>query len=178
MISYIEINKERKPHGQLLRKIHFTFPVTYDGESGVLFVSSNDGTVESVYRIFRAYTNAPLCGGTERADRKNGGTVMKFRKSKLRSQEPMTVYGHTVRCYSYEDMNICVSEEEERKTRKPVLLISFAGMEYDPDAQLLDRLLRYFGMDMDAPVKCFTGPQQKTSSRKPGIYFMQEKASA
>lgn len=48
MISYIEINKERKPHGQLLRKIHFTFPVTYDGESGVLFVSSNDGTVETV----------------------------------------------------------------------------------------------------------------------------------
>ena len=58
MISYIEINKERKPHGQLLRKIHFTFPVTYDGESGVLFVSSNDGTVETVCSL--VLRNAPV----------------------------------------------------------------------------------------------------------------------
>ena len=66
MISYIEINKERKPHGQLLRKIHFTFPVTYDGESGVLFVSSNDRTVETVVLMSRAdaagrYPNGERC---------------------------------------------------------------------------------------------------------------------
>lgn len=34
--------------GHLIKTIHFTFPVTYDGESGVLFVSSTGGEVETV----------------------------------------------------------------------------------------------------------------------------------
>lgn len=51
MISSIEIynvQKGKRADGHLIKTIHFTFPVTYDGESGVLFVSSNSGEIETV----------------------------------------------------------------------------------------------------------------------------------
>ena len=51
MISSIEIYntpKGKRAGGHLIKTIHFTFPVTYDGESGVLFVSSTGGEVETV----------------------------------------------------------------------------------------------------------------------------------
>lgn len=51
MISSIEINelpKGKRADGRLIKTIHFTFPVTYDGESGVLFVSNTGGEVKTV----------------------------------------------------------------------------------------------------------------------------------
>ena len=48
MISFIEIYKGKHADGHLIKTIHFTFPVTYDGESGVLFISSMGGEVETV----------------------------------------------------------------------------------------------------------------------------------
>ena len=116
--------------------------------------------------------SARICGGYPR----KAVIQMKFKKRKLHALPPMTVYGHTVRRYAYEDIAICVSEENEEKTQKPMLLVSFGGMEYNPDAQLMERILRYFGMNMDAPVRCFTAPQARSSERKAGIYFMQEVA--
>jgi site-specific DNA recombinase len=56
MISSIEIyNTPKGKHadGHLIKTIHFTFPVTYDGESGVLFVSSTSGEVETVVLMSR-----------------------------------------------------------------------------------------------------------------------------
>ncbi len=53
MISYIEIYKGKRADGHLIKTIHFTFPVTYDGESGVLFVSSTSGEVETVCLLSR-----------------------------------------------------------------------------------------------------------------------------
>ena len=54
MISSIEIYKGKHADGHLIKTIHFTFPVTYDGESGVLFVSSTGGEVETVVLMLRA----------------------------------------------------------------------------------------------------------------------------
>ena len=54
MISSIEIyntQKGKRADGHLIKTIHFTFPVTYDGESGVLFVSSTSGEVETVVKL-------------------------------------------------------------------------------------------------------------------------------
>ena len=56
MISSIEINelpKGKRADGRLIKTIHFTFPVTYDGESGVLFVSNTGGEVETVVLLSR-----------------------------------------------------------------------------------------------------------------------------
>lgn len=56
MISSIEINNIKKgkhANGHLIKTIHFTFPVTYDGESGVLFVSSISEEVETVVLMSR-----------------------------------------------------------------------------------------------------------------------------
>lgn len=57
MISSIEIYKLEKGKsaaGHLIKKIHFSFPVTYDGESGALFVRTTGGEDESVVLITRA----------------------------------------------------------------------------------------------------------------------------
>lgn len=51
MISSIEIydiQKGKRADGHLIKTIHFTFPVTYDGESGALFVRTNEQQVETV----------------------------------------------------------------------------------------------------------------------------------
>ena len=48
MISSIEIYRDRHADGHLIKTIHFTFPVTYDGESGALFVRTNEQQVETV----------------------------------------------------------------------------------------------------------------------------------
>lgn len=48
MISYIELYKEKRADGHFVKAIHFTFPVTYDGESGALFVRTNEQQVETV----------------------------------------------------------------------------------------------------------------------------------
>ena len=56
MISSIEINelpKGKRADGRLIKTIHFTFPVTYDGESGVLFVSNTGGEVETVCLLYK-----------------------------------------------------------------------------------------------------------------------------
>ncbi len=56
MISSIEIfniQKGKRADGHLIKTIHFTFPVTYDGESGVLFISSTSGEVETVVLLQR-----------------------------------------------------------------------------------------------------------------------------
>ena len=47
MISYIELYKEKRADGHLVKTIHFTFPVTYDGESGALFIRTNEQQVET-----------------------------------------------------------------------------------------------------------------------------------
>ncbi len=48
MISSIEIYQGKRADGHLIKTIHFTFPVTYDGEKGIVFVSSTDDTVETI----------------------------------------------------------------------------------------------------------------------------------
>lgn len=48
MISYIEIYRDKKADGHLVRTIHFTFPVTYDGESGAAFIRTNGDKLETV----------------------------------------------------------------------------------------------------------------------------------
>lgn len=48
MISYIELYREKRADGHFVKSIHFTFPVTYDGESGALFVRTNEQQVECV----------------------------------------------------------------------------------------------------------------------------------
>ena len=37
----------------MIKTIHFTFPVTYDGESGALFVRTNEQQVETVVHLSR-----------------------------------------------------------------------------------------------------------------------------
>lgn len=51
MISYIELYREKRADGHFVKSIHFTFPVTYDGESGALFVRTNEQQVETVVRL-------------------------------------------------------------------------------------------------------------------------------
>lgn len=53
MISYIELYKEKRADGHLVKTIHFTFPVTYDGESGALFIRTNEQQVETVVLLSR-----------------------------------------------------------------------------------------------------------------------------
>ena len=48
MISYIELYKEKRTDRHFVKAIHFTFPVTYDGESGALFVRTKEQQVECV----------------------------------------------------------------------------------------------------------------------------------
>lgn len=54
MISYIELYKEKRADGHLVKTIHFTFPVTYDGESGALFIRTNEQQVEAVVLLSKA----------------------------------------------------------------------------------------------------------------------------
>ena len=51
MISYIELYREKRADGHFVKSIHFTFPVTYDGESGALFVRTNEQQVETVVSL-------------------------------------------------------------------------------------------------------------------------------
>ena len=51
MISYIELYGEKRADGHFVKAIHFTFPVTYDGESGALFVRTNERQVETVVKL-------------------------------------------------------------------------------------------------------------------------------
>lgn len=53
MISYIELYREKRADGHFVKSIHFTFPVTYDGESGALFVRTNEQQVETVVLMSR-----------------------------------------------------------------------------------------------------------------------------
>ena len=48
MVSFIELYPEKWDDKHLIKTIHFTFPVTYDGESGALFVRTNEQQVETV----------------------------------------------------------------------------------------------------------------------------------
>ena len=48
MISYIGLYRDKRADGHLVKTIHFTFPVTYDGESGALFIRTNGQHVETV----------------------------------------------------------------------------------------------------------------------------------
>jgi len=48
MVSFIELYPEKRDDKHLIKTIHFTFPVTYDGESGALFVRTNKLQVETV----------------------------------------------------------------------------------------------------------------------------------
>ena len=48
MVSFIELYPEKRDDKHLIKTIHFTFPVTYDGESGALFVRTNELQVETV----------------------------------------------------------------------------------------------------------------------------------
>ena len=48
MISYIEIYRDKRADGHLVKTIHFTFPVTYDGESGAAFIRTNGDKLETV----------------------------------------------------------------------------------------------------------------------------------
>ena len=53
MISSIEIYRDKRADGHLIKTIHFTFPVTYDGESGALFVRTNEQQDETVVLLSR-----------------------------------------------------------------------------------------------------------------------------
>ena len=60
MISSIEIyniQRGKRADGHLIKTIHFTFPVTYDGESGALFVRTNEQQVETVALLDRVGTD-------------------------------------------------------------------------------------------------------------------------
>ena len=48
MVSFIELYPEKRDDKHLIKTIHFTFPVTYDGESGALFVRTNEQQVKTV----------------------------------------------------------------------------------------------------------------------------------
>lgn len=66
MISFIEINelpKGKRADGRLIKTIHFTFPVTYDGERGVLFVSNTGDEVETVVLLTRKNIDDHLVAG-------------------------------------------------------------------------------------------------------------------
>ena len=51
MVSFIELYPEKRDDKHLIKTIHFTFPVTYDGESGALFVRTNEQQVETVMSL-------------------------------------------------------------------------------------------------------------------------------
>ena len=51
MVSFIELYPEKRDDKHLIKTIHFTFPVTYDGESGALFVRTNERQVETVMSL-------------------------------------------------------------------------------------------------------------------------------
>jgi site-specific DNA recombinase len=53
MVSFIELYPEKRDDKHLIKTIHFTFPVTYDGESGALFVRTNEQQVETVCLLSR-----------------------------------------------------------------------------------------------------------------------------
>ena len=53
MVSFIELYPEKRDDKHLIKTIHFTFPVTYDGESGALFVRTNEQQVETVALLTR-----------------------------------------------------------------------------------------------------------------------------
>ena len=53
MVSFIELYPEKRDDKHLIKTIHFTFPVTYDGESGALFVRTNELQVETVALLSR-----------------------------------------------------------------------------------------------------------------------------
>lgn len=53
MVSFIELYPEKRDDKHLIKTIHFTFPVTYDGESGALFVRTNEQQVETVCLMSR-----------------------------------------------------------------------------------------------------------------------------
>lgn len=55
IISYIEIYKDRRPDGHWIKKIHFSFPITYDGEAGAVFIRSNDSQDECVVKLVKAH---------------------------------------------------------------------------------------------------------------------------
>ena len=55
MISYIELYREKRADGHFVKSIHFTFPVTYDGESGALFVRTNEQQVETVVLLSKLH---------------------------------------------------------------------------------------------------------------------------
>lgn len=59
MISYIELYGEKRADGHFVKAIHFTFPVTYDGESGALFVRTNEQQVETVAELVRTPFHSP-----------------------------------------------------------------------------------------------------------------------
>lgn len=53
MISYIELYGEKRADGHFVKAIHFTFPVTYDGESGALFVRTNEQQVDTGFVVLQ-----------------------------------------------------------------------------------------------------------------------------
>ena len=53
IISYIEIYKDKCPDGHWIKKIHFSFPITYDGEAGAIFIKSKDNQDETVCLLSR-----------------------------------------------------------------------------------------------------------------------------
>ena len=53
MVSFIELYPEKRDDKHLIKTIHFTFPVTYDGESGALFIRTNEQQVEAVVLLSR-----------------------------------------------------------------------------------------------------------------------------
>ena len=54
MVSFIDLYPEKRDDKHLIKTIHFTFPVTYDGESGALFVRINEQQVETVTLLSKA----------------------------------------------------------------------------------------------------------------------------
>lgn len=53
MVSYIELYGEKRDDKHLIKTIHFNIPVTYDGESGAVFVRTKEQQVETCVLLSR-----------------------------------------------------------------------------------------------------------------------------
>lgn len=73
MVSFIELYPEKRDDKHLIKTIHFTFPVTYDGESGALFVRTNELQVETCALLSKLQGKKHIETGISLSKREIGG---------------------------------------------------------------------------------------------------------
>ena len=69
----IELYPEKRDDKHLIKTIHFTFPVTYDGESGALFVRTNELQVETCALLSKLQGKKHIETGISLSKREIGG---------------------------------------------------------------------------------------------------------